>query len=242
MISLSGHTVRSYLESATGQSISAFGHKMLRHFKPVLPANRFLDECRGVIHVGANSGQERKLYNKFGLNVVWIEPIPSVYAELQSNISRYPRQKAIQALVTDSDGKTIVLNVASNGGASSSILELRDHKEIWPDVTYVSKVECVSKTLATVVGEANIDMKRYDALIMDTQGSELLVLRGGEPLLDGFKYIKTEAADFEMYAGCVQLAELEAYLGARGFVAVRKDRFKETPQGDGCYDVLFQRR
>ena len=38
-----------------------------------------------------------------------------------------------------------------------------------------------------------IDPQRYDALVMDTQGSELLVLRGAEPL--GFGHAVTRAAE-----------------------------------------------
>ena len=219
---------------------------LLRHvnriIRPAEPGDRFLHNCRAVIHVGANSGQESKVYDRFGLDVVWIEPIPDVYAELVANIAEYPRQRAIQALITDKDGETIVLNVANDGGASSSILELGDHKDIWPDVAYVGRIDCISKTLVTALAEANVDPARYDALVMDTQGSELLVLKGAEPLLVNFKYIKTEAADFEVYYGCVKLDELEQYLGARGFKAVRRDCFAERAEGGACYDVLFKRR
>ena len=41
----------------------------------------------------------------------------------------------------------------------------------------------------------------WDALVMDTQEPELLILKGAEPMLSQFKYIKTEAADFESYVG-----------------------------------------
>lgn len=41
--------------------------------------NSFLSKGRGVIHVGANAGQERELYAAFGLHVIWIEPIPDVF-------------------------------------------------------------------------------------------------------------------------------------------------------------------
>ena len=37
---------------------------------------QFLADARGVIHVGANVGQERDLYAAYRLPVVWIEPTP----------------------------------------------------------------------------------------------------------------------------------------------------------------------
>jgi len=39
----------------------------------------FLDRVKGVIHVGANTGQERLIYESRQLNVFWVEPIPNVY-------------------------------------------------------------------------------------------------------------------------------------------------------------------
>src|SRR5215472_4628952 len=52
----------------------------LRRIRSMLKRNpdSFLRGVSGVIHVGANTGQERELYEKFGLHVVWIEPIPEV--------------------------------------------------------------------------------------------------------------------------------------------------------------------
>ena len=38
--------------------------------------DRFLKEVSGVVHVGANTGQERGIYDKLSLDVIWIEPIP----------------------------------------------------------------------------------------------------------------------------------------------------------------------
>jgi hypothetical protein len=84
-------------------------------------------------------------------------------------------------------------------------------------------------------------MSRYDALIMDTQGSELLVLKGAEPLLQHFRFVKTEAADFESYKGCCTVEDLTHYLGGHGFAPVRKGRFATRKQGGAYYDVLYAR-
>lgn len=235
-----GWNVKVAIYDQLPKPLARLGRHLLRLVSPGR-RNNGLSQCRGVIHVGANSGQERKVYARLGLDVLWIEPIPGVFAELVANIARFPRQKAIQALVTDKDGEPIVLNIASNGGASSSILDLGQHEDVWPDVTYVGRIECTSKTLVTALAEAGVDLARYDGLVMDTQGSELLVLKGAEPLLSGFKYIKTEAADFEMYKGCVRFGELEAYLAARGFSIVRKEPFAQRTAGGSVYDVLFER-
>ena len=46
-------------------------------------ANSFLNNVSGVIHVGANSGQERYEYNLYSLDVIWIEPIPKIFNKLK---------------------------------------------------------------------------------------------------------------------------------------------------------------
>lgn len=64
-----------------------------------------LNKVKGVIHVGASEGQERDLYNNYGLNVLWIEPIPQIYQKLQNNIKNYSRQIGLNYLVTDKDNQ-----------------------------------------------------------------------------------------------------------------------------------------
>src|SRR6266404_1018899 len=64
----------------------------------VHPMNRYLRQVSGVIHVGANTGQERYLYASYGLDVLWIEPIPSAFDELCKNISVLPKQRALNCL------------------------------------------------------------------------------------------------------------------------------------------------
>ena len=98
----------------------------------------YLRQVRGVIHVGANEGQERDLYAAFGLNVIWIEPIPEVFQVLRDNISELQTQRALNYLVTDEDGKEYEFHIANNGGASSSILDFSKHKEMWPGIRYTS--------------------------------------------------------------------------------------------------------
>lgn len=203
--------------------------------------NGFLALCSGVIHVGANIGQERELYAGHGLKVVWIEPIPQIYDHLCRNIRAYPDQVAIRSLITDRDGETCTLHISSNYGASSSILDLHLHREIWPAVHYVNDIELISARLPSALRDSGIDTAAYDALAIDTQGSELLVLQGAEEILPRFKYIKAEAADFESYKSCPTVDEIRGYLGAQGFRLIRKDKFAERAAGGAYYELLFER-
>ena len=80
--------------------------------------DRFLREVSGVVHVGANTGQERLVYDQHGLDVIWIEPIPEVFQTLRKNLESFPRQRALQCLVTDQDHEEYEFHIASNNGAS----------------------------------------------------------------------------------------------------------------------------
>jgi FkbM family methyltransferase len=137
----------------------------------------YLEQCSGVIHVGANTGQERDIYARHDLKVAWIEPIPEQFEILRKNIRSLSGQVAINALITDQDAKPYTFHVANNDGASSSILDLHSHKDIWPDVHYIRDMEMKSSTLKTAPETSKVDLGRYDALVLDTQGSEMLVLQ-----------------------------------------------------------------
>jgi len=202
--------------------------------------DRFLRSCTRIVHVGANVGQERELYDNHDLAVVWIEPIPSVYEQLVSNIKPYPKQTALQALLTDKAGKTVKLNIANNSGASSSIFDLALHKDIWPEVHYVDHIQLQTETLDSLLERESVHLP-IDAIILDTQGSELLVLMGAQALLRQTNYVKVEAADFESYRGGATVETIEEFLKGFSFRVVQKKQFATHPSGGGYYDLLFKR-
>ena len=219
---------------------SALKHKLSSLLRS--DPKKILGKVSGLIHVGANTGQEIKLYAEHGLSVVWIEPIPHVFEKLQENLAGYARQKAIKGLVTDLDDTEYQFHLASNNGASSSILELNLHKDIWPDVSFEQTITIYSKTLPSLLKANHIDPVEYDMLVIDTQGSELLVLKGAEPLLHHFKIIQTEVPDFEAYKGCCQLKDLQLFLNHHGFEEIYRNKFATHPGGGSYYDITFQNR
>jgi FkbM family methyltransferase len=162
----------------------------------------YLNSIKGIIHVGANEGQEKDLYAFHQLKVLWVEPIPDTFDKLIENIRPYINQHACRALLSDKDGQEVVFNIANNGGASSSMLDLGRHRDLWPKVEYTSQINLTTITLETLLNENNISINDYQALSIDTQGTELLVLSGGKRILRKIKYVKVEVADFEAYTNC----------------------------------------
>jgi FkbM family methyltransferase len=224
------------------RSITALGKTLIRRGALLFKENpeKFLKKINGVIHVGANTGQEINLYAENGLSVIWIEPIPDIFEKLQSNLTGVPGQTALKGLVTDIDNKEYHFHLANNNGASSSILELNLHQDIWPDISYEKTISLYSKTLTTLLKDNQIAISEYDMLVIDTQGSELLVLKGAIPILNYFKYIQTEVPDFEAYKGCCQLQDLQFFLEKHGYQEIFRRKFATHPDGGSYYDIIYK--
>lgn len=182
----------------------------------------FLERITGIIHVGANAGQERELYAEHSLHVLWIEPIPEVFDALVENLREFPRQRAVRALLSERDDRLETLHVASNQGISSSILALAQHQEIFPEIHYVDSIPLPTVTLPTLLRRERIDPGCYQALLLDVQGAELRILEGSIPMLCNFDYIQLEVADFESYRGCCKLVDIERFMSMNGYVELER--------------------
>jgi FkbM family methyltransferase len=198
-------------------------------------------ELNGVIHVGANTGQERDEYARYGLNVLWIEPIPWVFDELKKEISLYASQRALEYLVLDEDGKRMTLHVSNNQGLSSSVMDLALHRDVWPSVHFTSDIEIQSYKLDTIIDREHINLRDYDGLVLDTQGSELLVLKGAERVLRNARMVKVEVADFEAYAGCPRPEQVADLLGIYGLKEWMRTPFAEHSNGGRYFDIIYFR-
>jgi FkbM family methyltransferase len=210
--------------------------------KPAIPLDNidyFLNEISGVIHVGANVGQESKLYSDLDLEVIWFEPIPEIFEELKFNISQYKNQIAYNFLLTDVDDQEYDFKISNNAGQSSSIFDLALHKELWPKVDYVYSIKKQSKTFASFIKTFNVNLDNYQALVLDTQGSELLILQGARSLLNQFRYIKTEVSDFESYIGCQRPEDIRDYLSQFGFKEIKRETFCRKSAVGAYYNILY---
>jgi FkbM family methyltransferase len=177
----------------------------------------FPRQVHGVIHVVASEGQERDLYAAFGLQVIWIEPIQEVHDMLVANIRRLPSQRALNYLIAEEDGKGYEFHIVSNSGESPSTLALGKVTNAWPELRYTRTIMLTAVTLATTLKREPIDLADYDALVLDTQGSECRILTGASELLSEFRFIKTEVPDFEGYIGCCQIEEISQLMPSYGF-------------------------
>ncbi len=171
----------------------------------------------GIIHVGANTGQERDAYRLAGADTcLYIEPVSSVFRVLQQNLVGWPGHVAIKAACSDIGGQTVELNIADNGGESSSIFPLGEHKNLFPTVRYVASEPVVTRTLDEIV-ETEAGGATFNLVVIDTQGAELKVLQGARSMLPHVDGIFAEVSEIPLYEGGCTVDEITAFLRGFGF-------------------------
>ncbi|WP_397384139.1 FkbM family methyltransferase [Prosthecobacter sp.] len=204
--------------------------------------NPMLRKCRRILHIGANHGQERDLYARHHLEVLWIEALPKVHSKLVETLRDYPDQTSALALLTDRDGDSIEFNVTSNEGESSSVFKFKRHAEAWPDIQHVQTLNLISLRLDTLLTNLGYSPDHFDGAVLDVQGAELLVLQGGGVYLDHIHWLQCEAVDFEAYEGACQLEELVHFLSQRGFRLIKKLAFGSVSNVGTTYELFFKRK
>ena len=173
---------------------------------------------RGVIHVGANIGQEFPAYRAAGLAWgLYIEALPSVYERLRLTLEDAPNHLPINALCADVDGEERIFHVASNDGNSSSMLEFGWHVAEHPEVEFIRTDRMTSRRLDTVIDEVceahpQIDPHLLDCLVLDVQGSELRVLQGAHRCLSRASYVYTEVNEGGLYKNDCSLDDVIAFM------------------------------
>lgn len=188
-------------------------------------------QITGIIHGGAHLGEEAAAYTAAGVDkVLWIEGNPDLIPQLRRNVAPYHHDVA-QALLGAEPGEA-VFHVANNG-QSSSVLDLGTHAEKHPEVVFVGEKKLPVKTLDSVVGHHWAF--GYNFLSLDLQGYELEALKGAEQTLRGTQYIYSEINVDELYVGCARLADLDDFLGERGFELTAMQMAGDTGWGDGLW-------
>lgn len=164
----------------------------------------------GVLHVGANIGEEAALYDSLGIKkVIWIEANSDLFPKLTDNISRYPDHVAYH-FAAGNVNQTVTLNIASNGGQSSSLLEMGTHQQSHPDVHYIAGMEVGMFRIDHDLGSG--ELNNCDFLNVDVQGVELQVLQGMGKLSQQFRWAYTEVNQREVYQGCTLIDSLDAFM------------------------------
>jgi FkbM family methyltransferase len=188
----------------------------------------------GIIHVGASTGQEFADYHAAKTpDVLYIEPIPAIFAQLVETIGDTPGHEACQALISDTDGRLTSFHITDNT-LSSSMFPLGKHRVVFPTIHETGTLEIRTLTLDTLVRRYYRN-PAYDLLVIDVQGAELHVLRGASLLLGNhINYVWAEVSEEALYEGGCTFDEVTAFLSRQGF-ALRHLAMNYRHYGDALY-------
>jgi FkbM family methyltransferase len=204
---------------------------MLLNFKDLLKNYRI--EPKGLLHGGANEGQEMELYNEIGIKpVYWVEAIPSVYDKLSEKCKLYEQNYALKACLSNVDGEIVTFNISNNDSQSSSFLELGEHAIIHPEVKYIDKFETTTTRLDTLFKD--IDLSGF-VMNLDLQGAEYLALQGIGNRLGEFSALYLEVNNKETYKGCATVDVIDDYVSKHGFRRVQTTMFIGDCWADAFY-------
>jgi len=191
-------------------------------------------DIKGVLHLGASTGQERDAYDTYCKGkVMWVEAIPRVYLDLQQNIKPYPQQTAYNVCLSNVDGDEVVFNVSNNESQSSSILELGVHALIHPEVHYVEQIAMKTQRVDTLLKD--VDVSTINFLNVDLQGAEHLAIEGMGDLIKNIDYALLEVNMKETYKGCMLIDELDYFMLQRGFERVETGEWVAETWTDALY-------
>lgn len=184
----------------------------------------FSDEghaLRGVVHIGANDGEEISWYlHRNHRPVLAFEPHPEPFAELQRMYGAPHGVICVNVALGDADGD-LVLQVPEDGDTKHSSkyppVPTDGEPHAWTLVPNATTLAVPLRRFDSWAQETCIDLSPFDVLVVDVQGMELEVLRGMGRCLDGFRYLNIECSERAMYEGEASAQEVIDWLRAQGF-------------------------
>lgn len=166
---------------------------------------------KGLIYVGANTGQEIPFLKPYADKIYAFEAIgfSSVWEELLKH--KDEKVECINVALSDKEEIAVDFYPASNNYESSSLLKPTKHIEEYSWVNFSNPIKVNTKRLDSYKFYTDCDV-----LIMDVQGSELNVLNG----ISSFSNLKIIILEYssEIYENCCTFDELNEKLSKEGFV------------------------
>lgn len=169
-------------------------------------------EVETIFIVGAYQFEERDLVFNLFPNVKKIylfEPILELFWALTLQTLADPRVEVFPYALSDANGQA-QFHVTSNI-ASSSLLPLGKHLEIFPQVKAHGTITVPCMTIESVIEKHRL--LPPDMLFLDVQGAEYKILSTLSPSLRSqIRLIYTEASKEELYVGAKALSDIQTLL------------------------------
>jgi FkbM family methyltransferase len=175
---------------------------------------------RGIIHVGADVGQEVAQYLEYGFNkIILIEANPRSFETLEAKFNDYDNIKLFHYAICDRTG-TVDFHIHTSRSGSmepASILPMKRFKEIVKTLHTTDTIRVPAITLDSLIETHGIAKGDYNFINIDIQGAELLALRGATNLISSLDVVISEVNLIEMYENGALEGEIVAFLANHGF-------------------------
>lgn len=191
-----------------------------------------------VYHIGAHEGQEAEAYAKNGVKrAIWFEANTDLVEKLNINLNKFNLDNQIIPYALWDKNTELEFNI-TNFNQSSSFFELERHAEYYPNIIVESKKKINAFRIDSLItmNDNFIKWHDFDFVNIDTQGSELAILKGfGVYLgLDSLKAVYLEVNSEQLYKGIPTVEEIDSYLLQFGFY-----RCKTVWSNAGWGDALY---
>jgi FkbM family methyltransferase len=185
-----------------------------------------------VIDIGSNVGDiTRELIQDKNNFVISVEPIPYLANNLKNLESNHSNLKVINCAISDEDGEqTFYINEPH---CTSSLKKFNDEvKNKWPNrLDYKEKIIVKTIKLSTLIEELSLQNEIISFLKIDTQGSDLDVIKSSEKYLSNIKEIKCETfitdKNNDLYIDESKSDEVIEFMNQNNFI-LTKNEINET--------------
>lgn len=215
--SATSNALRSLLRS-TGREVVPYTSKNFRSLflKHILDSS----DIDVVLDVGANAGQTGHALRELGYTraIFSFEPLAQPFAELQDACANDQDWHAFNIALGAEEGEN-EMHVMEFDASSSMLRPEASFLDRLPGSSELREETIQVQTLSHVVREHTLS-DRSVYLKIDTQGSELDVLHGGEDVLSHIDYVETETSLIQLYEGQNLLHDVSSWMYDHGFRAI----------------------
>lgn len=195
-----------------------------------------------VLDVGANRGQYGVALRRSGYvgKIVSFEPIPEAFEVLRAQAAHDPLWRVERCALGGETG-TRVFRVSENLVSSSFLSVTSESTDAFAGTEQIKEIQVDVRSLVELIGDELADHITH--LKLDTQGSELEILKSAENVLPALFSIESELSLVPLYKDQPLLPEVTQFLYEHGYRATWIERgFQNKALELLQVDALFRRQ
>jgi len=190
-------------------------------------------DIKKILHIGAHTGEEAEAYYRGGCtDIIWFEANDTLFPELSLHIEQFKMNQQVYNIALWEKNEELIFKVTNNF-QSSSFFDLEAHTKYYPHIKVVEEKLITAYRLDHI---DNLNFYDFEFINIDTQGSELAILKGmGDLILNSsITGIYLEVNKETLYSNIPLIDDVDKFLGLLGF-AREITRWTNEGWGDALY-------